>query len=99
MGKRKVIIKQSVAQRVAEISWFIESQGMIATAENFTDSTYDFFEKLSDDRIIYPICREPQRASLGFKCVQFKKKYTVVLSENEGNIIIHEFIPSKLIRW
>ncbi len=49
MGKRKVIIKQSIDQRIAEISWFVESQGMTATAENFSDSAYDFFEKLSDE--------------------------------------------------
>jgi hypothetical protein len=37
MGKRKVVVKQSVADSIAEIAWFIESKGLIATAEKFSD--------------------------------------------------------------
>jgi len=99
VGKRKVVIKQSVADSIAEISWFIESKGMIATAEKFSDSVYDYFEVMSDDRRTFAICHDPIRAALGYKCVSFKKKYTIVFIESETEITISEFISSKLITW
>jgi hypothetical protein len=99
MGKRKVIIKQSVAHAISEVAWFIESKGMIATADKFVDSIYDFIEGLADDRKVHPLCRDPNRHSLGFKCRSFKKKYTVVFLETESELTICEFIPSKLIKW
>ena len=37
MGRRKVIIKQIAADNIAAIAWFIESQGLIATANKFTE--------------------------------------------------------------
>ncbi len=37
MGSRKISIKQSAADSIAEIAWFAESQGLIKTAEKFTD--------------------------------------------------------------
>ena len=47
MGDRKITVKQSVADSIAEIAWFIESKGMIKTAEKFSDHVYDFIGKLS----------------------------------------------------
>ncbi|MBS1916658.1 MAG: hypothetical protein JST87_10270 [Bacteroidetes bacterium] len=79
MGNRKVIVKQSAAENIAAISWFIESKGLIATADKFADAVYDFFLTLSDTRKSHTLCKEPERAALGFKCITFKKKYTVVL--------------------
>lgn len=58
MGQRKVIVKESVADSIAEIAWFIESKGMVATAEKFADSVYDFFINLSDSRKRYAPCRD-----------------------------------------
>ena len=78
MGIRKVIVKQSAAEAIAAVAWFIESKGMVATANKFTDNAYDFFVKLADTRKSYPICKEPGRAALGYKCITYKKKYTVV---------------------
>ncbi len=52
MGSRKVIIKQNAAENIAAITWFIESEGMVATAEKFTDAAYNFFTKLSDEKNI-----------------------------------------------
>jgi len=46
MGSRKVVVKQSVADSIAEIAWFIESKGLGATAENFSDEVYDYLKKL-----------------------------------------------------
>ena len=99
MGRRKIIVKQTAADNIAAIAWFIESKGLIGTANQFTDDTYDFFIKLSDKLKSYPICRDPGRAILGYKCISFKKKYTVVFIESENELIICEFISSKLIRW
>ena len=97
MGKRKVVIQESVAVSIAKIAWFIESKGMIHTAEIFSESAYDFFEKLSDERIFHKFCSDEKRKILGLKCIPYKKKYTVVFLESEKEILITEFIPSKLI--
>ena len=99
MGIRKVIVKQTAAEAIAAIAWFIESKGMIATANKFTDNVYNYFIKLADVRKSYPVCKEPGRASLGYKCVPYKKKYTVVFIETYTELIICEFISSKLIYW
>ena len=71
----------------------------LVTAEKFTDEAYDFFIKLADKRKTYPLCREPGRASSGYKCVPFKKKYTIVFIESESELVICEFISSKLLYW
>ena len=99
MGIRKIIVKQSAAESIAAVAWFIESKGMIATANKFTDNAYDYFINLADDRKSYPICKEPGRATLGYKCVPYKKKYTIVFIETDLELIICEFISSKLIYW
>ena len=99
MGKRKVIIKQSVAESIARVAWFIESKGMIATAEKFSDSIYDYFEKLADERRRFMLCRDADRALLGYKCISFSKKYTVVFIETDSEITVCEFLPSKLVKW
>lgn len=99
MGSRKVTVKQSAAERIAAIAWYIESKGMVATAEKFTDSVYDYFIKLADTKKSYAICRDPKRATLGYKCASYKKKYTIVFIETDAELIICEFIPSKLIHW
>ena len=99
MGRRKIIVKQTAADNIADIAWFIESKGMIATADKFTDDVYDAFLKLADERKSFSICREPERAALGYKCIPYKKKYTIVLIESDKELIICEFISSKLIYW
>jgi hypothetical protein len=50
MGFRKIIVRQSVAESIAEISWYLESEGLLATAEKFSDDAYDFIAKLGDNR-------------------------------------------------
>ena len=92
MGRRKVIVKQSAADNIAALAW-------LDTANKFTDDAYDFFIKISDNLKSYSICRDPERARLGYKCISFKKKYTVVFIESENELIICEFISSKLIHW
>ena len=99
MGRREVTVKETVADSIAEIAWYIESKGLIATAENFTDDVYDFFIKLSDSRRSHALCHDPERAFLGYKCIPYKKKYTIVFLETDEELIICEFISSKNIRW
>jgi hypothetical protein len=38
VGQREIIIKESVADSIAEIAWYIESKGLVATAEKFADA-------------------------------------------------------------
>lgn len=99
MGSRRIVVKQSVAESIAAISWYLESKGMLATAEKFADDVYDYFQKIADTRKSYALCREPERAALGYKCVPYKKKYSIVLIESNKELIICEFISSKLIHW
>ncbi len=99
MGRRKIEVRTSAAESVAAISWYIESKGMLATAEKFADAVYNYFLKLADDRKSYAICKEPARAALGYKCIRYKKRYTIVFIESDKEIIICEFISSKLIYW
>jgi hypothetical protein len=99
MGFRKVVVKQSAADNIAAIAWYIESKGMLATAEKFVDAAYDYFLKLSDIKKSFAICREPARAAFGYKCVSYKRKYTIVFIESVEEIVICEFISSKLIYW
>jgi hypothetical protein len=99
MGQRKVTIKKSAAYQIAEIAFYIESRELLKTAEKFSNSVYDFIEKLANTKVIHKICSEPKRNMLGLKCVSFRKKYTVVFIETERDLIVCEFVPSKLIHW
>lgn len=99
MGKRKVKYEPEAAQSIAAVSLYIESKGLIATADKFIDSVYDFIDGLADVRKGNPLCREPRRAALNYKCVSFRKKYTAVFSESESELIVHEFISSKMLHW
>jgi len=99
MGFRKIVIKQSVAESIAEISWYLESEGLLATAEKFADDVYDFIIRLGDPRKGYRPCREPERDAMGYKCISYKKKYTIVFIELDAEVIICEFILSKRIYW
>jgi hypothetical protein len=85
MGRRKVIIKQSVADSIASIAWFIESKRLVATAEAFADEVYDYFIKISDTIKSYPLCREPNWARLGYKCFPYKKSIPLFLWKLTGS--------------
>jgi plasmid stabilization system protein ParE len=97
MVNRKIAISESAAESIAAIAWYIESKGMVATAEKFADAVYDFFEKLSNSMVTHALCRDRKRAILGLKCVPYKKKYTVVFWEPEEELVVHEFVLSKQI--
>ena len=99
MGQREITIKESVAEAIAEIAWFIESKGLVLTAEKFSDDVYDFIAKLADARRRYAICRDPERALVGYKCIAYKRKYTIVFLETDTEVLICEFLPAKNIHW
>jgi len=99
MGFRKITVRQSAAESIAAISLYLESEGLLATAEKFTDDAYDFIERLADSRKSYRVCRDPSRDLMGYKCIPYKKKYTIVFVELKNEIIVCEFILSKRIYW
>ena len=97
MGKRKVSILESAATSVAEIAFFIESNGLPQTAKKFVASAFKFFEKLSDDRIQYGICAYDVWKKQDYHCVAYKKKYVVAFLSLPKEIIICEFVSAKLL--
>lgn len=97
MGKRKVSILEPAATAVAEIAFFIESKGLPKTAKKFVDDAFTFFEKLSDDIIEHKPCRYTAWKELGYRCVNFKKKYVVAYLSLKNEVIICAFIAAKLI--
>jgi hypothetical protein len=55
MGSRKISVQQRAADNIAAIAWFIESKGMVATAEAFADKVYDFFLQMGNSLKEYPV--------------------------------------------
>jgi hypothetical protein len=96
MGKRKVTILDTAADAVAEVAFFVEEKGMAQTAKKFVAEAFEFFEKLSDERIQHHPCSYPLWKSLNYRCVSYKK-YTVAYLYFNDEIVICEFVPSKLL--
>jgi hypothetical protein len=99
MGQRKITIKTEVAEEIADISFFIESKGLKETAIKFTKSVLSFIRGLNFDDVEFAKCRDLSRASLGLKCIPYNKKYTIVFYQFEKEVIITEFVLSKMIHW
>ena len=97
MGKRRVSILDPAAISVAEIAFFIESNGLPQTAKRFIADAFMFFGKLSDDRIEHSLCTYEAWKKLDYRCVPYKKKYVVAYLSLPGEIIICEFVSAKLI--
>ena len=97
MVRRKVSILEPAATAVAEIAWFIESKGMPQTAKKFVDDAFLFFEKLSDKRIQHRPCNYNRWKTLDYRCVPFKKKYIIAYLNLDEEIVICDFVSSKLL--
>ena len=97
MGKRKVSILEPAATAVAEIAFFIEGEGLPQTAKKFVDDAFQFFEKLSDERIEHKPCGYRRWKGLDYRCVPYKKKYVVAYLSQEKEIIICDFVSAKLL--
>lgn len=99
MGKRKVSILEPAASAVAEIAFFIESEGLPQTAKKFIADVFEFFETLSDDITVHKPCKYELWQRLNYRCVPYKKKYSIAYLSMKDEIVICEFISSKLIHW
>jgi plasmid stabilization system protein ParE len=98
MGKRKVSILEPAADAVADIALFIEGKGMPETAKKFVDEAFEFFEKLSDERIEHKPCNYNNLWKyLDYRCVIYKK-YVVAYISQQSEIIICDFVASKLLK-
>jgi hypothetical protein len=76
MGKREVTILDTASDAVADTAFFVEGKGLPHTAKKFVDEAFEFFARLSDDRIEHHPCTYPLWKSLNYRCVTYKK-YTV----------------------
>ena len=98
MGKRKVSILEPAAEAVADIALFIESKGMPQTAKKFVDEAFGFFEQLSDDRVVHKPCSYSNVwRYLDYRCITYKK-YVVAYLSQPNEIIICDFVISKLLK-
>ena len=98
MGKRKVSILEPAAIAVAEVAMFIESKGMPATAKKFVAEAFEFFHKLSDERIEHKPCTYNLWKWLDYRCVPYKKKYVVAYLSQQNEIVICDFVSAKLLK-
>ena len=98
MGKRKVTILEPAIVAVAEVAFFIESKGMPKTARKFVDDVFAFFERLSDETIEHKLCSYRFWKNLNYRCITYKKKYVVAYLSHEKEIIICDFVSTKLLK-
>ena len=99
MGKTKIIFLDTCIENLASVSFFIESKGLPQTAILLKEKVYDFIEDLNFDKTEYARCRDSERANSGLKCIPFNKKYTIVFYQMDDEVIIIEFVASKMIHW
>ncbi len=86
MGKRKVSILEQAAEAVADVALFIEGKGMPQTARKFVDGAFNFFEQLSDERIIHKPCNYSNVwQALNYRGVTYKKYVVAYLSPASRN--------------
>jgi hypothetical protein len=78
--------------------FFCGSKSLPQTAKKFVVEVFDFFASLSDDRIQHHPCKYPSWKTLSYCCVTYKK-YSVAYLYLADEIIICEFVASKLINW
>lgn len=90
-------ILEPAATSVAEVAWFIESLGLKETAVKFVNETFDFFEKISDDRVEHKPCSYEKWKLLLYRCVPYKK-YVVAYLSLQKEIVICDFVPAKLLK-
>jgi hypothetical protein len=98
MGKREVTILDPATDSVAEAAYFIEGKGLPETAKRFVDEVFQFFTSLANERIEHHLCTYPIWKNLQYRCVTYKK-YTIAYILYKHEIVICEFVASKLIHW
>lgn len=70
---------------------------MPQTAKKFVDEAFGFFSRLSNDRIVHKVCSHQPWQDLNYRCVNYKKKFTIAYLLFDEEIIICEFVISKFI--
>ena len=98
MGKRKVSILEPAATSVAEVAFFIESNGLPQTAKKFIAEAFEFFYMLSDERIEHRLCIYERWRNLDYRCITYKKKYVIAYMSTPKEIVICDFVSSKLLK-
>ena len=98
MGERKVSILEPAARAVAEIAWFIDGKGLPETSKKFVKDAFNFFKKLSDERVEHKPCAYARWKTLGYRCVPYKKKYIVAYLSQQNEIVICDFVLAKLLK-
>ncbi|MDQ6609139.1 MAG: hypothetical protein M3Y85_04900 [Bacteroidota bacterium] len=97
MGKRKIKILETAASAVAEVSFFIEGKGLPKTAKKFVDDAFEFFDTLADERLEHHRCTYQKWKDLNYRCVTYKK-YVIAYLSLQKEIVICNFVASKLLR-
>ena len=98
MGQRKVTILDPATEEVARIALYIEGKGLPATAKKFVNEAFEFFDKLSDERVIHRPCKNLYWNLLNYRCTNFRKKYVVAYLATTEEIIICDFALQKLLK-
>ena len=68
------------------------------TAKKFIDEVFDFFNHLSIDNTDHRLCSYKRWKDLGYQCIHYKKKYVVAFLSLTSEIIICDFVSSKLLK-
>lgn len=98
MAQRQVSILSKASEEVANIAYFIDSQGMPIIAKKFVDECFLFFEKLSSPQIKHRLCKNVIWRIQEYRCANFKKKYAVAYLDTEKEIVICDFALQKLLK-
>ena len=98
MAQRQVSILSKASEEVANIAYYVESQGMPTTAKKFVDECFQFFEKLSNPKIKHRPCKNIVWKIQEYRCANFRKKYVVAYLDTEDEIIICDFTLLKLLK-
>jgi len=97
MGKITIRYTNKFADDLADLIYFIESKGLIETAHRYVTKVYAFIESMKFDKVNYAYCKDSVRANAGLKCLRYNNKYTIVFYQFSDEVIITEFIPSKML--
>jgi len=97
VGKRKITILDTAVDGVAEVAFYIEGKGLPQTAKKFVDEAFEFFYALSDERIVHRPCSYLPWKELTYRCVTFRRKYSIAYIEHAREIVICEFALTKLL--
>jgi len=62
MGQVKISYSKQFADDLADLVYFIESKGMLITAEKYIVKVYEFIESLKFEKVQYAYCKDNLRS-------------------------------------